>query len=399
MSSSEERILILKMLQEGKITAEEAEKLIDAIEKRNEKASDNTTSRKQKQPGFQDEIFKMRQRINEWGKEFKSSSNQKDFDYMIEEFVTKAEKVGKSVASTTFGIVDKVIDYVGSFIDTNAFNIFGSYKVIEKEYKADAAEGMNISIEGVNGNVTFKKHDQADIVIKSKIRSPQEDVSSMLVYGKQDNNVSLKLNKQGNLSVSHEIYLPSIKFNEIKISTSNGKILVEDAKCTSLEGITRNGHVELMGINSEKVSIHTQNARINISYMIGRNVDINTKNSVIDIKHIKAEAIKAVTKNGRIIVENVQNYENETDMTLVLSTTNGGIKVNMNDADNRGYKVNAKTTNGGINILIPEMIYNNLSKKETGISSVEAISSRYQDFRDKTTIEAETTNGYIEIVK
>ncbi len=398
MSSSEERILILKMLQESKITAEEAEKLIDAIEKKSEKSSD-ISSKKQKQPNFQDEINKMRQRINDWGREFKSSGTQKDFEHIIEEFVTKAEKVGKSVASTTFGIVDKVIDYVGSLIDTNAFNIFGSYKVVEKEYKADAVEGMSLSIEGVNGNVTFKKHDLVDIIIKSKIRSPQEDVSSILVYEKQDDHVSLKLNKQGNLSVSHEIYLPSLKFDEIKIETSNGKILVEDAKCNSLEGITKNGHVELMGVNSEKVSINTKNARINISYMVGRNVDINTKNSIINIKHIKAASIKAVTRNGRIVIENVQNYENETDMNLVLATTNGGIKVNMNDAQNRGYKVNAKTTNGGINILIPEMIYNNLNKNETGASSVEAISSLYENYKDKTTIEAETTNGYIEIVK
>jgi len=400
MSSSEERLLILKMLQEGKITAEEAEKLLDALDGSKENETDNTAyKRQQKQVNFQDEIAKMRQRISEWGKEFKNSNSQKDFDHTIEEFVSKAEKFGKSVASTTIGIVDKVIDYVGSLIDTNAFNIFGSYNAVDKEYKVDAAEGMNVFIEGVNGQITLKKHEGNDIVIKSKIRSPQEDVSSILVYDRQDNTVLLKLNKQGNLSVAHEVLLPALKFNEIKVETTNGKILVEDAKCSSLEGITKNGNIDLMGVNAEKVNVQTTYARINISYMIGRNVDIITKNAVIDIKHLKVAGIKAVTKNGRINVENVQNYENETDIFLQLTTTNGGIKVNMNDSDNKGYKVSAKTTNGGINLLIPEMIYNNISKKETGLSYVEAISTGFQDFTNKITIEAETTNGFIDIVK
>jgi biotin-(acetyl-CoA carboxylase) ligase len=92
--------------------------------------------------------------MHEWKKEFKTNYNnykQKDFDRTIEDFVDKAEKLGKNVATTTFGIVDKVVDVVGSFIDTNSFNIFGSYKVEERSFELEAVEGAELFIEGTNG--------------------------------------------------------------------------------------------------------------------------------------------------------------------------------------------------------------------------------------------------------
>ena len=51
--------------------------------------------------------------------------NQNDFDKMVEELSTKAEKFGKNVATAAFGIADKVADFVGSIIDTGAFRVFG----------------------------------------------------------------------------------------------------------------------------------------------------------------------------------------------------------------------------------------------------------------------------------
>lgn len=128
-------------------------------------------------------------------------------------------------------------------------------------------------------------------------------------------------------------------------------------------------------------------------------MDINTTNSVVDIKHIKTEKINAVTTNGRILAENLQNLEGSPDMNINFKTSNAWIKVNMNDMDNRGYKVKAQTTNGGINLLIPQIVYNNMGKKGTSGSNVEAESTGYDNYAQKVNMNLETVNGYIEIVK
>lgn len=399
MSFSDEKMLILKMLQEGKISSEEAARLLEALEGGAKQTAGENNTRQQKQPNFQDEVSKVRDRLYEWKKEFKNNYNQKDFDHMVEEFATKAEKVGKNVASTTFGIVDKMIDFVGSFVDTNAFNIFGSYKVVDKTFEAMAADGMDIAIEGINGHIMVKKHLDNKIVIKSKVRSPLNNADEILMFNDSGNTVSLKLNKIGNISVTHEVFLPALKFNNIKLETVNGKIYVEDSMSASFESVTRNSPIELMGVNSDKISVNTKNARIQLSYVIGKDIDINTNNSLIDIKHVKAANLKAVTMNGRIFVENTQNHESSPDMMITLRTTNGDIKANMNDMDSRGYRVRAKTTNGSINVLIPEMIYHNVNRQGAGGSFVEAESNSYTGFAERVFINAETINGYIEVVK
>lgn len=399
MSISEEKLMILKMLEEGKITSEEAAKLIEALDGSLKQTNGETARQQKGQPNFNDEIDKLRSRLNEWKNDFKKNYNQKDFERIVDEFSTKAEKLGKNVANATYGVVDKVIDFVGSFIDTNAFNIFGSFNVVEKFYEADLTEGDNLDIEAVNGHIILKKHLGDKLVIRSKVRSAN-NTDEILLFNKEGNNISARINnKFGNLSITHEVMVPALKLGKVSLVTTNGKISAEDTAATLFESRTKNGPVDLTGIGADKVTVETKNARILLSYVIGKEVEINTTNSLIDIKNIKSETIKAVTTNGRILLENAQIFEGSGKTVMLLKTTNGGIKINMNDLDNKGYKVKAQTTNGGVNLLIPEMVYHNMNRRGLGSNMVEAESSDYEGYQQKVDITAETINGYVEIVK
>lgn len=412
MSINEEKMFILKMLEQGKITSDEAAKLISALEG---KQAEENAARQQKQNESGNQNGEFGHKANQWKRDWKNEwkgewkrdwkkkdcNGQSDFDRIVDDFSAKAEKFGKNVASTTAGIFDKVVDFVGSFVDTNSFNIFGSYNAVDKNYEAQVAEGKDLYIEGVNGNIMVKKHLDDKVVIRTRIRCPQNDTDSIVSFSEDEGAISLKVaNRIMNLSVSHEIFLPAVRFNNVKIETSNGKIYVEDALAKDFSCITKNSHIDLMGVNSEKVSVNTKNGKIQISYIISKEVEVNTSNSLIDIKNMKAETLKAITTNGRIAVENAQSYEGISEINLLLKTSNSGIKVNMNDMDSKGYKVRGKTTNGGINLLIPDLVYENISKLGgAGNSFIEAESKGYQDYPEKVYINAETQNGYIEIVK
>lgn len=400
MSISEERLLILKMLEEKKITSEDAAKLLAALDEENKQESTDNFARKQKANGFADEAAKVRDRVNEWKKEFKNNYNQADFDNMIDDFATKAEKLGKNVASTTFGIVDKVIDYVGSFVDTNSFNIFGNLQTVQKNFEVYPVDGATFEISGFNGTITIKKHLDPKVTIISRIKSSAPNGEGIVTFNDDPANISVKVNGTAmNVSVSHEIFIPEKKFKLIKVENANGKIYIEDSLSEELIATTKNAHIELMGVNSDMVSVNTKNGRIQIGYVIGGKIEINTSNAVIDIKHIKAKDISAVTMNGRITIENAQNTDADTDMNMYLKTSNGGIKVNMNDMDSRVYKVKAHASNGSVNLLIPEIVYHNINRKGATGSFVEAESKDYETGINKVNITGETMNGHIEIVK
>jgi len=398
MSISEERILILKMLEEGKITSDEAAKLLEAIEGGGKKDEDEGV-KKQNKINFNDEVSKVKDRLNEWKKEFKKNYSQKDFDRAVEEFTKRAEKVGKNLAYTTIGFADKIVDFVSSFVDTNSFNVFGKYKATDKVFEVDnVTEGMELYVEAINGHILVKKHTDSKIVIRSIVKSPEENAEEILDFGQNEGAVSIKYNKIGNISISHEIFLPAVKFKSIKLFTKNGKIYVEDSLAENFEAVTSNSNIDLMGVTGDKVNAATKNGRINFGYIIGREININADNSVIEIKQVKTANLNAVTKNGKILVENVHNYKGEPDINMNLKTSYAGIKVNMNDMEKRGYRFKGETTNGEINLLIPEITYHNISKQMSK-NFVEAESSGYEGYENKVNITAETYHGYIEIVK
>lgn len=402
VSNNEEKILILKMLEEGKINSEEAYKLLSTLDT-SELPSENTfkvnLSKENAKAAFSDEVLKLREKVSSWKKDFKTSYAQKDFDKVIDEFSTKAEKLGRTLAATTFGFADKVVDFIGSFVDTTSFNIFGGFKAVEKTFEADTFEGMELAVKGLNGSIVIKKHPENKIVINSKIRSIQTaDPDDILELIKNEHTVFLDIKKSGNISVSHEVLVPSTRFKSIILETSNGKIYAEDTVSQEFSAVTKNSHIDLMGVNSNNTSLKTKNARILVSYAIVKNIDINTSNSIVDVKHVKVESLNAATSNGKIMLEDLHTHEDSETMNLSLKTSNSSIKVNMNDMENKGYKINAFTTHGSINLLIPEIVYNNI-RKTTDKNFIEAQSSNYNDFKEKVIINADTTNGYVEVIK
>lgn len=399
MSFGEEKMYILKMLEEGKVSSEEAARLLEALGSSPENTEYDFLKKQDKKVNFNEEVSKVKDKLNDWKNEFKKNYNQKDFDKAVDEFAIKMEKVGKGVAHATMGVADKIVDFVGSVVNTNAFNIFGNYKSVDKSFEIENVnENMEVEIEGLNGHILVKKHMDNNIKIRTVIRSPQDNADEILNFSQDDNLVSVKYNKIGNISVSHEIFLPVIKFKKITLTTKNGKIYVEDALAEDFKATTSSSNIDLMGVTSDKLSITNKNGKVQFGYIMGKDIDVDADNSVIDIKHIKTEAINVATKNGRILVENIHHYEDSSIININLNTINSGIKVNMNDMDERGYKIKANTTNGEINLLIPEMTYKNVSKQMKN-NFVEAESNGYDAFAKKVNITAETQNGYIEIMK
>ena len=406
MSISEEKMMILKMLQEGRINSEEAAKLLEALEAKKEPSSYGTGPRgshgpKPPQRNYYDEVAKVRERIDEWRRELSKNYNQNDFDKMVEEFSAKAEKFGKNVATAAFGIADKVADFVGSIIDTSAFNVFGNCVTEEQQYEAAAAEGMNLELQATNGQITVKKHQEDKILITAKIRTPQENAKSAIAFSNGDGTVSVKLAKPDtyNLSVSYDVLLPAVKLNQVALETKNGKIYVEDVTSEEFASVTKNAVIDLTGVNSGRIAAETKNAKVSANYIIGRDVNFGTSNATIEIKNLKAVKLTAVTSNGKILVDNVQNYDNENVAELNLRTSNANIKANMNDSENKGYKISARTSNGDINLLIPNLLYRNAMRTDRFNRQADAETENYAAAAQKVNIQAETSNGYIEVIK
>jgi|GEM_PF-263756 len=410
MSVSEERMMILKMLQEGRINSEEAAKLLEALDNNQSQAQgpfggsprfEGFKSPKMPQHNYYDEVARVRERINDWRREISKNYNQKDFDKMVDELSAKAEKFGKDVTNVAIGVADKVVDFVGSMVDTGTFNFFGSCVLVEKTYEAAAAEGISLELQAANGQITVKKHDENRILIKAKIRTPQENAETALSFADENGTVSLKLAKPDtfNLSVAYDVFVPAVRLNRLVLETKNSKIYVEDTVSAEFTSVTKNGGIDLTGVTSDKIFVDTKNGKVDVNYLIGTEIAINTKNAGIEVKNLKAVKAEVATQNGKILVENVQSLDGANTVDLTLKTKNADIKANMNDSEEKGYRVNAQTSNGGINLLIPNLLYRNAFRAEGSNKQAEAETENYSNATQKVNIYAETQNGYIEVIK
>ena len=97
----------------------------------------------------------MRDRIHEWKMNLKTTITIKILK-IIDDLALKP-KIGKNVASTTFNIVDRAIDFVNSAIKTNSFNIFGNYDSEIKDFVVPAYENMDITVNAINGSIFLKE--------------------------------------------------------------------------------------------------------------------------------------------------------------------------------------------------------------------------------------------------
>lgn len=411
MSYNEEKMMILKMLEEGKISSDDAIKLLDAIESKGTNISTrrhiiDVSKEKLSQINFNDEVNNLKNKLSYWKNEFKNSAKEKiefdndseKFDKTIEEFSHKIEKLGKNVKESSLDIADKISDFVGSFIESRNFEFFSNVKAKEKIFIFDnVTEETNLNVEAINGHILLQKHSDNNILIKTWIKSPYVEHNDAIKYDKSPNSVDLTVKKGFNVSVSHEIFLPDILINSIKLNTINGRISLLDISSKTILAFSKNAVIDLIGVKSEKIKLSTRNARIQMSYVFSNILDLETLNGSINIHHSKSQNMNLTSTNGRLVIDNVYNISTDEIMKIDLNTSNAPIKIRMSNFDDTGYIIKASTTSNQINVFIPELNYATQSEKED-LSLVEAKSLDFENKLIKVDIHASTTNGIIEII-
>jgi len=77
MSFSEEKMYILKMLEEGKISSGEAARLLEALGSGSKSDDCDFLKKKDKKVTFNEEFTKVKDKLNDWKNEFKKIISKK----------------------------------------------------------------------------------------------------------------------------------------------------------------------------------------------------------------------------------------------------------------------------------------------------------------------------------
>ena len=314
----QDRLEVLKMLAEGKISAEEADMLLRALDE--DAASDEPTDTEAEKPkqekGFVQEMTEMFQDV---GRE-------------IEVEVSNAIKSVKlpDVKKVVDEVVDQVQSSVSETVDSVSDIVDGADEEVDEKRRVkqqlDVFEGTGITkidAQTANGRITLEGSDRDEVAVRAwkEVRGRRaaaaEFAEQVEVYAEQIGD-ELRiftdhppLPKGVNLSVRYAIETP--REIDVNLRTVNSQIEIGGIS-GAIDATTVNGIIELEG-DTGPINVRTTNTSIRGEIgLLTSDAEFSTTNGSIEVEvHRCVGSVAALTTNGSIILTLPPDFAGQLD--------------------------------------------------------------------------------------
>ncbi len=316
MKARDEILTILKMVQDGKITNEDAAKLIDAIEGNDDK-----------------------NKKSESGAAYSKEKNKNNFEQKMEEMAEGLENMVTDVVDST----KKALENIPDINFGNWFN-----NVEKREFSYEAYPGMDIDINSKNGAVKVKPgRDKIDVVFHIYTKNDaDEKMKDIVVEHSKDKLLIDTSGVTGGAGI--EVRIPELKYGEFKLSGKNGSMECSPVEADSVELVTKNGSMRFAGVRSKVLKALTRNGSITCAGTTADRAGLNTTNGSITVRDSECTLLDINTTNGSI------RYHSSKSDNLQANTSNASINAeNFNTLGDKGI-MNLKTSNGNVRIKLPD---------------------------------------------
>ena len=427
---NEDKKMVLEMLKEGKVTTEEAEKLLDAIDNANQRSEQEKAQASGKNAkGREFDPEKIRKEMGDaWGK-VSSKMNAKSLGNLGEEIANFGSELGNTLMDMLSGVTgfnfssgntekmnsDLTMDLSGvdsPIVDFKAVN--GSIEVVAPESEMDDDQMAKVSVE---------------VQYKSNNVEPGDSLFDFYL----NENILTFMPKYTNIKLNLKCVLPRKQYGEIRLLTKNGLISVSSLNAYRLTLESSNGSLHVIGCKGENADMTTKNARIEIqnsdfdfitgntsngkillSRCSGDSMEMKTSNSKIVVEKVESPDMWLKTSNSAIIVDGVavgrlnastsnskieiSNYDEKMLSLMELATTNAPIRILQVPAV-KPYFYDLETSMGNIHINKERLLYLTNNQANYGMKSVEAESPDFETTPEEGRIRvtASTSNGSIQV--
>ena len=447
-----ERKMILKMLNEGKITLEEADALLEAMEldqlkeveddpealkkagEELEMEEDKSAEEEKTEPTGSEEPSGSEDDQNYWEKEvkkdlkgakkdlekglddlkkgfknIKKNFKKEDFHEIKSALGDIADQINEGVHEVKDNInknkgngkgfsidLDGVKDFVGNIVKSIGI---GPGITIEDKFRGKfaAEEGpVQIDLQTKNGRVELVgwDEDEYEVHLKYNIHASSEEEAhkikeDMCEITQEDDLLKIETNKLVRGGVSIRVYIPQELKSNIKLRSSNGRLGLSNLKTEGDYDLkTSNGRIQLGDLRAEKIIAKTSNGRIEVEDYAAEHINLKSSNGSIYADGL-CNDIVIRTSNGTISAYPYISEKGQMD----LKTSNGKVKVILKNPDT-AVDINAETSMGKITFEIPELVYKEKIDKHMK-KRYQAHSDNYIDSSERLQIQAETSMGSI----
>ena len=350
----EERKSILKMVEDGTISADEAVNLLEALSKQKESAQATTPStyvepvqtqgqeqqstyeqqdKKRKSTGFEDLFGKL--------------GNNKKVDELLNELRHDLSEFSGRMMTLMNTTISKVKDFDVEFP-------FGEKVEFDKNYAFNVEEVRGFEIDIPNGRVTIEKGTEPTIQVEAHVKTSKLESELETIERFTDGFVELKDGKveittQSKMThVALRILVPEKHYDVFLIRMLNGGITLNNVDAKLFKAKTYNGNIKVEDVNFE-------------------HVDLQSANGSIEARGISGDDLEAETANGRVYIDGaVREVEAESVNGHVVVTT----------TSSKPHKVKARTVAGSVELYVPKnvsldgQVTSNFGRTDVGLPDV-----------------------------
>ena len=369
---SEEKLKILDMLKEGKITADEAVALLKQVQDDDNRHRDYRHNWERPyyphKPDFS-WINSLCSVIEETSSNIGEAvwdaikSNEPKFASMLENFT--------AFSNINAEINELVFEGKNAPVKLKAYD--GDRLEVEAYYKAKFHWDPHITLCEENGVYSLRYDDNALYMLGINIRVPEKARIAGVCL--KNRNAPIKAD--------------DISANNIDLNTKNASIKLSNVKGERLICESKNAPVSLDDVEAREIDAKTSNAKISLDDVESFRARLVTSNAKIEVKDSGVVQLYAKTSNSSLRLENFSINKQEPVSSIEAITSNGQISLQLPSGE-LNCKLRASTTFGGISIGI-----DNLEYQVKGKNYVEAQTRGYETARNKLNLNLQTTNSGI----
>jgi DUF4097 and DUF4098 domain-containing protein YvlB len=422
-----EKIIILKMLEDGKITADEAARLLDAAGDSPSASSSGPSPYKgpsRQTTGYQPPpptsstpppsgSGYSHYASNDSRGRSSSSSSSTGFDDFTSELGRKFEAFARDIEPKLHKFSEAVVEKTSDFAERitksleeprRAPSHSTSYAhssstssssashggLSEKRFEIAVSSGYNeVNMAGLNGDVLVRGYNGDKITASIFVKPKRANASIELM--KLGNKYFLNYDDDEFDKVMVDAYIPEKLFAVANISTSNGTLDISSMDADSISVGNLNGPTKIKGVSAGFLKTECNNGKLTLTSIAAKNAQIENFNGIIDALDLDCANLKLVSVNGGITV-NISSFTHFSSYIWDAETSNGKMTLNLPTMPDLGYYLKAHASLGQVKIAL-----SNLSYIYNTASLVEAKSHNYESCRKTAKFALATSNGPLQI--
>jgi len=412
----EEKLRILKMIENGQITATEAAQLLGAIGDGGSGGGHSAPppppapSHHAPPPPPPSRAADTRYsgyNTNEGGTASGGSTSFEDlgrkFESFAREAAPKVEKFAESLASTIAGAADRFSEAFVQHADA-AESAPGSHgqshrpaekrpsgggggSTIEKQVEVAVETGgyNELSLSGLGGEVRVKGYNGDKITARITYRAKRANAPIELV--KLGGKYFLKYEPDDFNMVAIDAYVPERAFSVIKLDGINGALDVSSLSASEMRFSNSNGSTSLANLSANNLTAESGNGRFFISKIIAESASFENLNGPMETDELDVSKLKLHNYNSPLSII-MSKFDRYSEYIWSVETGNAKLSINLPSAPGLGYHIKAHAAMGEIRLGLTGMQH--LINEP---SLVEARSVSFDSSAKKIKMAVETSNA------